>query len=189
MSARFADHLMAMLGVQFDGDGIAHGAGGHVECRFLAGDLGGALLQTVDGGIFTVNVIAHFGFRHRTPHCGRWFGDSVAAQVDDHVVRNSWNTSFETSTPRSVRRSVPPLFSSRPSPRKRLIGASYCCHSSAVGETPSARRRPTKNFSSRGCAGVDSIAGDARSTYSVTASTFCHRRAPSNECASAPNPT
>src|SRR5882724_7079215 len=157
MSARFADHLMAMLGVQFDGDGIAHGAGGHVECRFLAGDLGGALLQTVDGGIFTVNVIAHFGFRHRTP--------------------------------RSVRRSVPPLFSSRPSPRKRLIGASYCCHSSAVGETPSARRRPTKNFSSRGCAGVDSIAGDARSTYSATASTFCHRRAPSNECASAPNPT
>ena len=64
MRTRFADHLLAMLGMQLDADGVAHRAGRHEQRRFLARDLRGALLQAIDGRVFAINVVAHFGFGH-----------------------------------------------------------------------------------------------------------------------------
>ena len=82
------DHFLPVLGVQLDRDGVAHGAGGHEQRGFLAGDFGRALLQPVDGGIFAVNVVADLGLHHGAPHLGRGLGHGIAAQID-HAVRNS----------------------------------------------------------------------------------------------------
>ena len=45
VGAGIGDDLLAVLGEQLDGDGVAHGAGGDEQGGFLAGDLGGALLR------------------------------------------------------------------------------------------------------------------------------------------------
>ena len=45
VGARIADHFLAVLGEEFDGDGVAHGAGGDEEGGLFAGDFGGALLR------------------------------------------------------------------------------------------------------------------------------------------------
>ena len=82
MRARLADDLLAVLGVQLDGDGVSHGAGRHEQARLLAEDLGGAPLQPVDGGVFAVHVVADLGLRHGAPHGGGRAGDGVAAQID-----------------------------------------------------------------------------------------------------------
>ncbi len=103
MGARIADDFLAVLGVQFDRDGVAHGAGGDEQGGFFAGDFGGALFQAIDGGVFAIDVVADFGFGHGAAHGGRGLGDGIAAQID-HAVRNSWKTSLESMTPRSVRR-------------------------------------------------------------------------------------
>src|SRR5580658_6001793 len=125
-----------MLGEQLDGDGIAHGAGGDEQRRLFAGDLRGAALQTIDGGVFAVNIVAHFGFHHGAAHRGRRLGDGIAAKID-HAVRNSWNTSFESITPRLVRRRMPPAVSSRPASMKRWMGPANRSHSAGSGRMPS----------------------------------------------------
>ena len=79
MRARFANHLLAVLGMEFDGDGVAHGAGGHKECGFLAGDERGAAFELIHGGVFAVDVVAHFGVRHGLAHLRGGLGDGVTA--------------------------------------------------------------------------------------------------------------
>ena len=81
MGAGIADHLLAMLGEQFDRDGIPHGACGDEEGRLLAGDLGRALLQTVDCGVFTVNIISDLRLIHRFTHFQGGKGNRVTAQI------------------------------------------------------------------------------------------------------------
>ena len=84
VGARIADHFLPVLGEQFDADGVAHGAGGDEDRGFLAGDFRGAFFQTVDGGVFAIDVVAHLGLEHRPPHCGCGPGDGVTAQIDHH---------------------------------------------------------------------------------------------------------
>ena len=64
------DHFLAVLGVHLDRDGVAHGAGGHEEARLFAHDFGRALFQAIDRRVFAINVVAHFGFGHGSPHSG-----------------------------------------------------------------------------------------------------------------------
>ena len=47
LRAVVADHLMAGLGMQFDGDRVTHRAGGHEHCGFFAHDFGCPPLQAV----------------------------------------------------------------------------------------------------------------------------------------------
>ena len=74
-------HLVAALTVGEDGSQVAHRAGRDVERGFLAHPAGGHLLQAVDSGVFAVNVVADFGFRHRLAHGGRGMGDGVGTEV------------------------------------------------------------------------------------------------------------
>ena len=66
----------------FDGEQIAHAAGGNEERGFLLENFRGAVLQAIDGGVFAVDVVANFGFGHGAAHGGRWFCDGVAAKID-----------------------------------------------------------------------------------------------------------
>jgi len=77
--ARIADDLLAVRGVQLDGDGVAHGAGGQEERGFFAGDFGGALFESVDGGVFAINIVAHFGVCHGVAHGLGGLGYGIAA--------------------------------------------------------------------------------------------------------------
>ena len=83
VAARLADHLLPVMGVQLDRDLVAHGSAGHKQRRFTAEDLRRALLQTVDGRVLAVNVVADFGFKHGAAHLGRRLGEGVAAQFND----------------------------------------------------------------------------------------------------------
>jgi hypothetical protein len=46
---------------------------------FFAEHFGGAFLQTVDGRVFAVNVVADFRLGHRAAHLPGRFGYSVAS--------------------------------------------------------------------------------------------------------------
>src|SRR5260221_9258419 len=108
-----AHHLVSVRGVELHGDHVAHGACGHKQRGFLADHLGGALLQAINGGIFTIDVVAHIGFRHRLAHGRGGTGNSIAAKVDYALAHNtgapmnSAKTSLESRTPRGVRRTPP----------------------------------------------------------------------------------
>ena len=82
VAALLDDDFVAVMGPGFDGDEIAHGAGGHEEAGFAAEDFGGAGLQLVDRGILAVDVVADDGFGHGAAHLGRGARDGVAAEVD-----------------------------------------------------------------------------------------------------------
>ena len=84
VGAGFADDLLAVVGVEADGDLVAHGAGGNEEGGFAGEDLGGAGFEAVDGGVFAVDVVADFRGGHGRAHGGSGPGDGVATQVD-HV--------------------------------------------------------------------------------------------------------
>ena len=45
---------------------------GTKSAGFFAHDFGRALFQTIDGGVFAINVVAHFGFGHGAPHLRAW---------------------------------------------------------------------------------------------------------------------
>ena len=82
-----ADDLLAGLGVEADGDLVAHGAGGDEDGCFAAEDFGGFGFETIDGGVFAVDVVADLGVGHGFAHGRRGAGDGVAAEVDDLVQR------------------------------------------------------------------------------------------------------
>ena len=77
--AGFADDFLAVLGVEADGDLVAHGAGGDEDRGLSAEDRGGLLLEPVDGGVFAVDVVANFGCGHGLAHGWGGLGDGVAA--------------------------------------------------------------------------------------------------------------
>ena len=83
VAALFADHLLAVMGVQLDRDLIAHGSAGHKQRGLAAEDLRRALLQPIDGWVFAINVVANFGLEHGAAHLGRRLGEGVAAQLND----------------------------------------------------------------------------------------------------------
>jgi hypothetical protein len=68
--------------VEADGDLVAHGSGGNEKGGFAAKDFGGAALKLVDGWIFAVDVVAHFGGGHGGTHFWGGAGYGVAAEVD-----------------------------------------------------------------------------------------------------------
>ncbi len=95
--------------MELHADHVPHGASGDEQGGFLAGDLGGALFEAVDGGIFAVDVISDFGFGHGATHGFGGTGYGVAAEIDKaHAFRNSPSTSLETITPLEVRRKREP---------------------------------------------------------------------------------
>ena len=55
-------------GVHADGNLVAHGAGRDKQRCLAAKDLRGAGFQAIDGGVFAVNVVAHFGCSHGGAH-------------------------------------------------------------------------------------------------------------------------
>ncbi len=76
-------HQMAgPVHVQPDADLVGHRAGRHVERGLLAGDLGGALLQPVDGRIVAEPVVADLGVGHGPAHGGGGRGDGVRTEID-----------------------------------------------------------------------------------------------------------
>jgi hypothetical protein len=77
-----ADDLVAGLAPGEVGDDVAHRAGGDVERGLLAEELGGALLEGVDGRILAEHVIAQLRLGHRPAHLGRRLGDGVGPQID-----------------------------------------------------------------------------------------------------------
>ena len=95
MGARLGDHLLAGLGVQADGNLIAHGAGGNEQGCFAGKCLGGATLKKVDRGVFPVNIVAHLGRGHGGAHLRAGASDSIGAEVDHRF-------SLEDSGQRSV---------------------------------------------------------------------------------------
>src|SRR6202044_2905986 len=70
MRASFADDLLTVLRMEADGDLIAHSSSGNEDGGLAAEDLGGARFQTIDGGVFAINIIANFGSSHCRPHRG-----------------------------------------------------------------------------------------------------------------------
>ena len=82
MGALLADYFARRRRPAFDGEEIAHAAGGDEERGFLFENFGGAFLKAIDGGVFAVDVVAHFGFGHGAAHGGSWFCDGVAAKID-----------------------------------------------------------------------------------------------------------
>jgi hypothetical protein len=132
VGARIANHLLSVLREQLDGDRVPHGAGRNEQGRRLAGDFGGALFQAVDGGIFTIHVVAHFGFEHGAPHRRRGLGNGIAAQID-HKFRKLLEDFIGQQDAAVGERRMPSSVSSRPASRKRWIGASNRRHSSGRG--------------------------------------------------------
>ena len=80
------DVFVAALAVAEQGEKISLGAGGDEQGRFLAEHFPRQPFETVDRGIFAVNVIANFRIGHGLAHGGGGLGDRVAAQVDSFHV-------------------------------------------------------------------------------------------------------
>src|SRR5204863_9306735 len=66
--ARFADHLLAVIRVQFDRNVVAHGARRHEYCGFLACYLSSPAFQPIDSWVLSINVIPDLGLSHGLPH-------------------------------------------------------------------------------------------------------------------------
>ena len=64
-----------------DGGQVAHRAAGDEERGFFARAGRGDFLQTVDGGVFAVHIVADFGFGHGLAHGGRGMGDGIGAEI------------------------------------------------------------------------------------------------------------
>ena len=80
-----ADDGVPPPGVGHDGQLVAHGAGGDKKGGFLAGKLRRQLLQAVDGGVVTIDIVPHRGLGHGPAHLRGGLGDGVAADIDDTV--------------------------------------------------------------------------------------------------------
>ena len=80
---RLGDHLLAGLGVQADGDLVAHGSGGHKERRLAAEALRRAPLQKIHGRVFAVDVVAHLRRGHRRAHRHGGPCHCIRTQIDD----------------------------------------------------------------------------------------------------------
>ena len=121
MAARLADHFLAMLGVKFDRDRVAHRPGGDKQRRLFAEKARrvSSSRLTVGSSPYTSSPTSASAMARRMAGVG--LRDGVTSQVD-HAARNSWKTSFDSSTPRGVNRSRSASASSSPASIKRSIG-------------------------------------------------------------------
>src|SRR5260370_840256 len=81
VAALFANHFVAVMRPHLDGDEIPHAARGHKQRRLFPENLRRALLQLVDRRVFSVNVVANLGLRHRPPHLRRRPRHGIAPQI------------------------------------------------------------------------------------------------------------
>jgi hypothetical protein len=88
---RLAHHLVP--GPRECGEGylVPHGAGRNEKAGLLAEKIRGELLEGVDGGIVSEDIVADLGRGHRLSHLRRGPRDGVASQVD-HVSCPKGNT-------------------------------------------------------------------------------------------------
>ncbi|MPM96394.1 hypothetical protein SDC9_143557 [bioreactor metagenome] len=73
--------LITPDGVSHDPKLIPHGAAGNKDSCFFADYIGGQPLQSVDGGIISIYIIAYLGFKHGLSHLGCRHGYSIASQI------------------------------------------------------------------------------------------------------------
>ncbi len=99
VAAGVRDDFLSVLGQKFDANCVTHCPGGDKKGGFFARYGRRAFFEAIDRGVFAVDVVPHFGFRHGAAHSRRGAGNSVAAEVN-HAAINSWNISFETMIPR-----------------------------------------------------------------------------------------
>ena len=66
----FGDDLATSRHVRHVGHEVAHRAAGHEQACRLARQLGGPLLERVDGGVLAEDVIADLGLGHGPAHLG-----------------------------------------------------------------------------------------------------------------------
>ena len=85
MAIDLEDHLLPRLRMAEERAKVSHRPARDEERRRLANHLRGALLQTVDGGVFVPDVVADLGRRHRRPHRRGRQGERVTAQLDNSV--------------------------------------------------------------------------------------------------------
>src|SRR5947209_18265841 len=98
MGTLFADHFLPMVRVVFDGDLVAHSAGGNKDGGFPRENLRCPLFQAVHGGIFAITIVTNLSFGHGAAHLRRWLGNRVAAQIDGHYrIVLLWGGAFEFS--------------------------------------------------------------------------------------------
>ncbi|MCY1234821.1 hypothetical protein D9M72_474120 [compost metagenome] len=76
------DVLVTAFTVSHQPQQVAHGAGRYEERGLEAQALGEARFQTVDAGIFAIDIVAQLGALHGFAHAGGGLGDGVATQVD-----------------------------------------------------------------------------------------------------------
>ena len=76
------DNFVARLRVDFGANLVRHGAGGDEQSGFFTQQLGGEILQPVDGGIFAEHIIADLGLGHGPTHFRRGFGNGITTQIN-----------------------------------------------------------------------------------------------------------
>src|SRR5436309_1542108 len=94
MSGFFADHYLTRTRVRDDAREISHRSGRNEQSGLATEHLRGALLQSIDRGVFDEDVVSDFRFGHRTPHFGGRPGYGVASEID-----NSFGHSNSSVTP------------------------------------------------------------------------------------------
>ena len=88
------EDFLAGDGEDPDRDLVAHDARGDPERGLEAEHPGGGVLQAVDARVLAVDVVAHLGLRHRSPHLGRRLRDRVRTKVDQDSVSLSGSGTF-----------------------------------------------------------------------------------------------
>jgi len=79
--AGVAEQDLAVLGVDHDGQQVAHGPRGDEERGLLADGPGGEFLELADGGVLAEDVVADRRAAHGPAHGRRGPGDGVGAEV------------------------------------------------------------------------------------------------------------
>ena len=96
------DHLVAAFGLREHAAEVSEHPARDVHAAFLADDLGGALLESVDGRVLAVLVVADLGVGHRLAHRRRRQGEGVAAELDDPHNPNVSFTLMTVATSRGA---------------------------------------------------------------------------------------
>src|SRR5881397_3272673 len=83
MAGGFADHLLAAGSLRHDAGKISHAPGWDEQRGFTPEDFRGSRLETIDNGIFQIDVVAHLGLRHGLPHRQRRSVYGIATKIND----------------------------------------------------------------------------------------------------------
>src|SRR3954454_18804543 len=82
MGSGLADDFFTVLGVHLGSNRVPHGSGRNEQTSFLTEDLRGALLKSIDGGVLSIDVIAHLGTGHGLAHFRAGFRNCITAKID-----------------------------------------------------------------------------------------------------------